>query len=230
MDAIHFRPDVVAGKYDPALFDPTGQNLLINEIFYSIQGEGRHAGRATVFIRFAKCNLACKFCDTEFEKYQVMSPASVGLTAINLLPKGVSPYNVVVDFTGGEPALQNLSPLICLLRDAGFGTLAVETSGSVDADWFGNLDHITCSPKVAKARIVPGVHRSYTDYKWVVNKAFMGIYERDSELLFAGQGSRNYLQPESNLPEWMEACVRIIKEQPGRYRLSLQQHKFLGVR
>ena len=49
----------------------------INEIFYSLQGEGRHTGRAAIFIRFSGCNLKCSFCDTDFKEYQEMSDEDI---------------------------------------------------------------------------------------------------------------------------------------------------------
>ena len=49
----------------------------INEIFYSIQGEGRHAGRAAIFVRFSGCNLKCPFCDTDFKKFKEMGTVDI---------------------------------------------------------------------------------------------------------------------------------------------------------
>ena len=71
----------------------------INDIFYSLQGEGHNTGRAAVFIRFAGCNLRCPFCDTEFDTYREMDDEQI-LAAI-------SPYPArFVVLTGGEPTLQ----------------------------------------------------------------------------------------------------------------------------
>ena len=72
----------------------------VNEIFYSIQGEGRHAGRAAIFVRFSGCNLKCPFCDTDFKKYDEMGAIDI-LNKIQLL----SPDCKFVVFTGGEPTL-----------------------------------------------------------------------------------------------------------------------------
>ena len=83
----------------------------VNEIFYSLQGEGHHAGRAAVFVRFAKCNLRCSFCDTNFDAYTEMSGRQIMENV-----QRYAPCNFVV-ITGGEPTLQVTPALLqlCLL-------------------------------------------------------------------------------------------------------------------
>ena len=70
----------------------------VNEIFYSLQGEGFHTGRAAVFVRFSGCNLRCPFCDTSFETYREMSDQEIVQTILQY------PARFVV-LTGGEPTL-----------------------------------------------------------------------------------------------------------------------------
>ena len=84
----------------------------VNEIFYSIQGEGRHAGRAAIFVRFSGCNLKCPFCDTDFKKYEEMEAIDI-LNKIQLL----SPDCKFIVFTGGEPTLQVDEELTTLLQN-----------------------------------------------------------------------------------------------------------------
>lgn len=78
----------------------------INEIFYSLQGEGRNTGRATVFVRFSGCNLRCPFCDTDFKEYTEM-------TADEIL-ETIRPWKRCgfVVLTGGEPSLQTDDDLV----------------------------------------------------------------------------------------------------------------------
>ncbi len=230
-----FRPDVVAGKYDAKKFDTTGQDLLINEIFYSLQGEGRHAGEATVFIRLAKCNLACKFCDTEFETYTVMSYREVVAKVLALVPeRQPRPW---IDITGGEPLLQNCEPLIRSLHSYHF-KVGAETSGSVWADWVRELDWLTCSPKVPYGRIpsklvqalsqrVGDVTRHGGEVKWIVNAPFLSQFEKAPSEFFVPDVF-NYLQPESNNPKWITAASKLCLTYPTRYTLSLQTHKLAG--
>ena len=81
----------------------------INDIFYSIQGEGHNTGRAAVYIRFAGCNLRCGFCDTEFDTYREMTDEEI-MAAIEDYPARF------VVLTGGEPTLQADEAFVDLLR------------------------------------------------------------------------------------------------------------------
>ena len=113
------------------------QMKRVNDIFYSLQGEGRNTGRAAIFIRFAGCNLKCPFCDTDFAQYEEMSDEDI-LNRIKSYPS----HFVVL--TGGEPSLQVDRQLVDLLHKHGY-ELAMETNGThpiVDG-----IDWITCSPK-----------------------------------------------------------------------------------
>ncbi|RCK75858.1 MAG: Queuosine Biosynthesis QueE Radical SAM [Ignavibacteriae bacterium] len=102
-------------------------SLIVNEIFYSIQGESTHAGRPCVFIRLTYCNLRCTYCDTEyaFEEGKEIT--------IETIFKQIQKYNCkLVEITGGEPLLQkNVHSLITLLCDNGYEVL-LETGGSID--------------------------------------------------------------------------------------------------
>jgi organic radical activating enzyme len=126
----------------------------INEIFYSIQGEGVSIGYPAIFVRFSGCNLACPFCDTEHDTFTEYSldglvSAIVALRAklgmhqgYGFLPKD-RPRCV---FTGGEPMLQLDVNLIGALREAGF-LLCIETNGTIGEQWLASLDEVTVSPK-----------------------------------------------------------------------------------
>jgi 7-carboxy-7-deazaguanine synthase len=106
--------------------------LVVNEIFHSIQGESTHAGRPCVFIRLTYCNLRCTWCDTAyaFEEGQRMSVAGI-LSVVRSFACGL------VEVTGGEPLMQDgVNELFEALCDGGFEVL-VETSGSLD---IGGID------------------------------------------------------------------------------------------
>lgn len=240
----HFRPDVVAGKYDYRQFDKTGETLLVNEIFYSLQGEGLYAGQAAIFVRLAKCNLACKFCDTEFETFTPMTlqqltervcalaptlPDGNFMTvpdgsANNALTHMLRPFVVL---TGGEPMLQNCGPLIDVLHSQGF-RVHIETSGSVWSGWAEKLDSICVSPKVKLSSIPDELRTRADEMKWIVNAAFLAQLARDPSSVFE-PGCVNYLQPESLNPKWTAAAVKLIQAEPWRYRLSMQTHKLAGI-
>ena len=94
----------------------------VNQIFYSLQGEGRNTGRAAVFVRFAGCNLRCSFCDTDFSTWREMSDDEI-VAAISQYPTRL------VVLTGGEPTLQVDRPLVDLLHAHGY-EIAMESNGT----------------------------------------------------------------------------------------------------
>ena len=111
--------------------------MKVNEIFYSLQGEGYHSGTPAVFVRFSGCNLRCPFCDTQHEEGIEMSEAEI-VEAVKTYPASL----VVV--TGGEPAMQLTEGLVDALHAAG-KYVSVETNGTLPLP--KNVDWITLSPK-----------------------------------------------------------------------------------
>ena len=110
------------------------------EIFESLQGEGRNMGRPCVFVRFAGCNLACPWCDTDIAKRFSSSLDDLVAEIGQYKPKSVV-------LTGGEPTLVKEMPeLVAALKERGYW-IAVETNGTDDADWLGFVDYVACSPK-----------------------------------------------------------------------------------
>jgi 7-carboxy-7-deazaguanine synthase len=120
--------------------------LLLNEIFYSIQGEGPQMGRPSVFVRLGGCNLACSWCDSKFTwdpKLQdnEMSTVEIVVEFINNFPC----RHLVI--TGGEPMLQQ-PVLKALLQALPQHTAEVETNGSIPCSISRYLEQINCSPKL----------------------------------------------------------------------------------
>ena len=115
--------------------------MLVNEIFYSLQGEGYHSGTPAVFVRLSGCNLRCPFCDTQHAGGTEMSEPEIVAAVKSLCPVLRSPLVVV---TGGEPALQLTPSLVDALHAAGC-RVAVETNGTLHLP--GNVDWVTLSPK-----------------------------------------------------------------------------------
>ncbi len=195
--------------------------MRVNEIFYSLQGEGRWTGRAAVFLRLSGCNLKCSFCDTSHEGYTEMSVAEI-VAAI-----GVHPARHVV-ITGGEPSLQLDAELPGELRSRGY-YVQIETNGSValSADVLDMIDWVTCSPKDAPVRI------GRIDELKVVYRGegqSMDAYET----MVQDYGALPYLQPcdvgEASANARITAsAIDYIKSHP-HWTLSLQTHKMLDIR
>ena len=112
----------------------------VSEIFYSIQGEGRHTGMPAVFVRLSGCSMNCPFCDT---KYAFGNGTEMDA---NTLPAELKKYPAkAVIITGGEPAEQDLPALIALLKAHGYA-VHLETNGAHDCD-VSQADFVCVSPK-----------------------------------------------------------------------------------
>ena len=94
------------------------QTLLVKEIFYSIQGEGHHAGTPAVFVRFSGCNLECEWCDTEWEFTKMTLTSDEIAEKILEATGGKAPGMIV--FTGGEPTEQLTEELVKTVREKCF--------------------------------------------------------------------------------------------------------------
>ena len=191
----------------------------VNEIFYSIQGEGRHAGRAAIFVRFSGCNLKCPFCDTDFKKYEEMGAIDI-LDKIQLL----SPDCKFVVFTGGEPTLQVDEELTTLLQNMGY-YIAVETNGTHLLPQ--GIDWITCSPKKAfvetqAAVVIPHANelKLVFDDKHPVDCCHLKADYLYLQPCDTGNDEQNAII--------MKHCIEYIKQHP-EWQLSLQTHKILGI-
>lgn len=179
----------------------------INEIFYSLQGEGFHTGTPAVFIRFSGCNLKCSFCDTQHEEGKWMSDEEI-LAEVDKYPAST------VILTGGEPSLWIDTHFVDTLHQAG-KYICIETNGTRLLP--ENIDWVTCSPKQgAKVEIT-----RMDEVKVVYEGQDLAVYE---EQLTA---EHYFLQPCScsNISETV-ACVM----QHPRWRLSLQTHKLIDIR
>ena len=121
----------------------------VNEIFYTLQGEGCHSGIPAVFVRFSGCNLRCPWCDTEFSDYTEMTAEEIVAEVLSLYDIPNERRRMVV-LTGGEPSLQVDEALTNALHAAGF-YICIETNGTRPLP--AGIDWITCSPKLPYHRL-----------------------------------------------------------------------------
>lgn len=177
----------------------------INEIFYSLQGEGYHTGTAAVFVRFSGCNLHCSFCDTQHTSGEWMTDEAI-VEAVNKFPAPT------VILTGGEPGLWVDDALVEALHTAG-KYICIETNGTRQLP--AGIDWVTCSPK----ENAPLEITKIDEVKVVYTAQDISVYEQLP-------ASRFYLQPCScsNTTE----VVEYIKVHP-LWRLSLQTHKLIDI-
>lgn len=204
----------------------------VKEIFYTLQGEGAHAGRPAVFCRFAGCNLwsgreedraaaICRFCDTDFVGIDGKGGGSFADAAAlarridGAWPGGAGKFVVC---TGGEPLLQLDAPLIDALHATGF-EIAAESNGTVPAP--PGLDWLCVSPKAG----APVIQDSGDELKLVFPQAGAEP-QRFEQLRF----KHFFLQPmdSADRRENTAAALHYCLAHPP-WRLSLQLHKLLGI-
>ncbi|HON18263.1 MAG TPA: 7-carboxy-7-deazaguanine synthase QueE [Salinivirgaceae bacterium] len=198
-----------------------GTLLPIVEEFYSIQGEGFHAGKAAYFVRLGGCDIACHFCDTKISWNSSIHP----LVSVDEIIRRVleTPAKSVV-VTGGEPALYNLTKLTSAIAHHKIEAF-LETSGAYPISGFWKW--ICVSPKPWKIPLIENLFRA-DELKVVI--------EQESDFIWAEQMTKHvsqecklFLQPEfSKFKTIVPHMVEFIKNNP-KWNISVQIHKFLDI-
>ncbi|MFY9779659.1 MAG: 7-carboxy-7-deazaguanine synthase QueE [Candidatus Baltobacteraceae bacterium] len=191
--------------------------LALVELFYSIQGEGTWTGTPAVFVRLAGCNLNCRFCDTDYA-LRFFAPVEEVVAQVGELG-GRCP---TVILTGGEPLAQRASSALIEALRADGRRVHVESNGTVPVELPGDV-WLTVSPK---ERLHPAMAARADEVKLIVD----GRVPREWLEAFAARALPIFLQPEGNEPRNVALALEALKAEPARFRLSLQTHKFIGVR
>ena len=191
----------------------TDRTYKINEIFYSLQGEGYYAGTPAVFVRFSGCNLRCPFCDTDHGSGTMMS----GKDIISQVSSYPSRHTVL---TGGEPSLFIDDRFVDALHSAG-RYVAVETNGTRPLP--EAIDWVTCSPK----------DRCLLKCCDELKVVYIGA-DQDLSVYDGIRTTHRFLQPcDTGDPDknriLLHEAIEYCKSNP-EWRLSLQTHKLTGIR
>ena len=194
------------------------------ETFHSLQGEGLHTGRSAFFIRLAGCNVGCSWCDTKHswpaDSHPKRLVKDLAIEATAAAETGAA----FVVITGGEPLHHNLDRLAAALRTTAKIPIHIETSG-VDS-LSGEPDWITLSPKRHRPPQQPMLSACH-ELKVVVHEP--------ADLLFADMCSSQAPQAQWLIqPGWdsvagLQLAIQYAKTN-FNWRLSLQNHKWIGVR
>lgn len=197
--------------------------MRLNEIFYSLQGEGAHVGVPCVFVRFAGCNLRCPFCDTDHQPFTDMTDADI-VAYINSYPAEW------IVLTGGEPTLQIDAAFVHTLHVATGKKIAIETNGTRPVP--EEIDWVTMSPKFgmnadgdASLRLQRADEIKVVDIGQDLEQYFSLPQYRST--------TRMYLQPcwvpdpEERLANTARTISR-VKADP-RWTLSVQLHRYLDI-
>ena len=191
----------------------------VNEIFFSLQGEGFWTGTPMVFVRLSGCNLKCPFCDTDHSAFQEM-------TAGEIVKAASSAGNACrrICLTGGEPSLQADEALLKDFHEAGY-TVHMETNGTLPVP--EGIDWITLSPKNQVFGLMGNgavILKRADEVKLVLAP---GV---DPSAWEHFPATWHFLQPcDAGGRMNTEETVSYIKAHP-LWRLSLQTHKLLGIR
>lgn len=192
----------------------------INEIFYSLQGEGYHTGTPAVFVRFAGCNLRCNFCDTEHNSGVMMSLEQIIAEVMTY------PQAPMIVLTGGEPSLFIDEEFVQHLKAHTNKYIAIETNGTNPLP--AAIDWVTFSPKdkYAGGDLKRPILTKCDELKVVYTGQPLDDY-------FTIQADHYYLQPcgsndvEADKAQTAQTINAILLD--GRWRLSLQTHKILAI-
>ncbi len=214
----------------------------VKELFPTLQGEGAHAGRASVFCRFSGCNLwsgreedrtsaICQFCDTDFVGSDGIGGGKFE-SAISLADAiedawrstSAGPQQRYVVFTGGEPLLQLDDDLIVALHQKGFA-IAIETNGTIKVP--RGVDWVCVSPKAGSDLIV----LQADELKLVIPQQDHTDLEKIMARFEKMDYRNRFLQPMDGpgLKNNTELAVSLCQKRP-LWRLSLQSHKLIGIR
>jgi len=205
----------------------------VKEIYYTLQGEGAHTGRAAIFLRFAGCNLwtgreedrhkaICKFCDTDFigtdgirgGKYDAHEIAT---HILDIWPADSDTHPYIV-CTGGEPLLQLDEALINVLHEKNI-EIAIETNGTQRVP--KGIDWICMSPKANTEVVV----QKGDEIKIVYPQT--GI---DPDDFSNWEFKHFFIQPMDgpSLASNIKICIDYCSQHP-RWKLSVQTHKLLNI-
>lgn len=196
-------------------------SLPIMEQFYTLQGEGKNAGRAAYFIRIAGCDVGCVWCDVKESWDKDAHPL---MTIESLVEHVLQSKTDFVVITGGEPSIYDLSTLVDALHAHNL-EVAIETSGCYTVN--AAIDWYCFSPKKFK-KPLPESYSKADELKIIIfNKSDFAWAEEHAAQV--GPECRLYLQTEwSKQDKLLPMIIDYIKENP-RWSLSLQTHKYLNI-
>jgi len=191
------------------------------EHFYTIQGEGFHAGKAAYFLRIGGCDIGCQWCDSKFSWKTGVHPL-VDIYEILGYIKETQADSVVI--TGGEPLSYDMVPLTRLLKENGLKTF-LETSGAYPLS--GTWDWICLSPKKQSPPVVDNY--SFADELKVIIFDEKDIDWAEENFSLVNTSCKKYLQPEwSRFDKIIGVITDYVMKYP-KWEVSLQVHKFMHI-
>ena len=192
--------------------------LRVNEVFYSLQGEGGRAGEPSIFVRLSGCNLTCGFCDTEFTSGKDMTLEDLE----NVIQATGGACKWIV-WTGGEPTIQLTSDIVAWFSQRSW-LQAIETNGSNPVPY--GLNYVAVSPKVAEHVLVKNFPHGVSELRYVRHSGHTTTPETSIMAL------RLYISPQFDGNQVNQAnlkhCIKLCLENP-KWSLSIQLHKLIAI-
>ena len=204
--------------------------MKVVEIFKSIQGEGYNFGKEVVFLRLGKCNLKCPWCDTEWNKYKEIKLKNI----ISNIEKE-NCKNVII--TGGEPTIQDLTPLCKELKKRGYW-IGIETNGTNDIS-YKFVDYVATSPKFFYKDVIKLKLKKANEVRIVIDSKEVNEYVKfckkiENEI----EAERYYLSPVEeigttsflNLDSLAKVRQKLNENGGKEWQISIQLHKLMKVK
>ncbi|MGQ9866301.1 MAG: 7-carboxy-7-deazaguanine synthase QueE [Pseudanabaenaceae cyanobacterium] len=191
------------------------------ETFFSLQGEGYWTGSSAFFIRLGGCDVGCPWCDTKDSWPRDRHPSQ---TVAELVAQAQAAQPAFVVITGGEPTLHDLQPLLGALRAAGLRS-HLETAGAHPLQ--GEPDWVSLSPKPFREP-VPTIYDRASELKVVIASPADFPWAEDQARRVPAPIPK-FLQPEWSRQDLWGMVFQYVQAHPS-WRLSLQTHKWLGLR
>ena len=223
--------------------------MQVSEVFRSIQGEGVTMGRSAVFIRFAGCNLKCKWCDTS---YAWAAGSNEPMEEVFRMIYNLHKDGDMIIFTGGEPMIQDERELkeLCYLIQAYLNCeIVIETNGLIlpSPELFNLIDHFSVSPKLKSATDTEFPLYTLKQWEGLAKKGNIQLkfviqdaddFSEFTELVTHTTAPENFqwvLQPEYSrakeiyemLPKWVDKFTPFLR---GRIRYLPQIHKIMNFK
>jgi len=195
--------------------------LKINDLFWTVQGEGTNWGRRALFVRMPFCNLACSWCDTSFNSFKKISEQEFA----DFAQQEPGRFAVI---TGGEPMMNLQTPRVVeILRSLGF-EVACESNGTFPI--VHGIDFVTVSPKSDSDYYIHWDALSrINDLKLIVDEGFDFEVAKRIEKDLAHTTAKLWLSPEfGTFKQSIEKILEFIKENP-QWRINLQTHKWMQI-
>ena len=201
------------------------KKLKVNEIFYSLQGEGANTGLPVIFIRLSGCNKNCSFCDTDHNEGVEMDMNEIHSKLLDF-----SSCNKII-FTGGEPLLQLEKEHIQYLERAEY-VVGLETNGTLPL-YKGevNLDfnYVSCSPKVSADVICQNfLNHEVNEFRYPLAKGQEPPDYKDLPM-----ADNYFVSPICDggtiIKENLDWCIAFCLSHP-RWQLSVQNHKLWKIK